>query len=332
MSSNRNLNVTALLLSCHIQVVEYAIVVALSGTITSKEGNFYMFKKIALTVALAGSAVLVPTATQAAELDKPLKKNMWHEDVHTIQQELKELGFFDYNKSTGFYGDITYKGVLAFQKDYSLKTTGSVDQKTADVLEEATELIERGDHGKAVEHLQKHLAELKLYNYEVDGIFGPLTEQAVIKFQEKNNLLVDGIAGPETKSALFDLKKEAEAEPAKAEPANTSSSEPAKSQDSASEEKATMTMKATAYTADCNGCSGVTATGIDLNANPDQKVVAVDPDVIPLGTELYVEGYGRAVAGDTGGAINGNRIDLYMQSDQAAQDFGVQQVKVTILD
>ncbi|MDF2788312.1 MAG: hypothetical protein K0S80_1410, partial [Neobacillus sp.] len=54
----------------------------------------------------------------------------------------------------------------------------------------------------------------------------------------------------------------------------------------------------TAYTAYCNGCSGRTATGFDLRANPGAKVIAVDPRVIPLGTKVYVEGYGYAVAAD----------------------------------
>src|SRR5690606_25533069 len=53
---------------------------------------------------------------------------------------------------------------------------------------------------------------------------------------------------------------------------------------------------ATAYTASCNGCSGVTATGFNLRANPDAKVIAVDPSVIPLGSKVYVEGYGYAIA------------------------------------
>ncbi|KGX87047.1 3D domain-containing protein [Pontibacillus litoralis] len=94
----------------------------------------------------------------------------------------------------------------------------------------------------------------------------------------------------------------------------------------------TIAMQATAYTANCSGCSGVTATGIDLHANPNQKVVAVDPNVIPLGTKVHVEGYGTAIAGDTGGAINGNKIDLYMQSKQDALQFGRQTVQVTIIE
>src|SRR5690625_1180734 len=73
-----------------------------------------------------------------------------------------------------------------------------------------------------------------------------------------------------------------------------------------------MTMEATAYTAQCDGCTGITATGIDLNANSNKKVVAVDPSVIPLGSRVHVEGYGEAIAGDTGGAIKGDRIDVHL--------------------
>ncbi|MFP7300360.1 LysM peptidoglycan-binding domain-containing protein [Neobacillus niacini] len=91
-------------------------------------------------------------------------------------------------------------------------------------------------------------------------------------------------------------------------------------------------VEATAYTASCEGCSGITATGIDLLSNPNQKVISVDPSVIPLGSKVYVEGYGEAIAGDTGGAIKGNKIDIFIPSKQDAINFGRQQVKVTILD
>jgi uncharacterized protein YabE (DUF348 family) len=91
-------------------------------------------------------------------------------------------------------------------------------------------------------------------------------------------------------------------------------------------------VSATAYTAFCNGCSGVTSTGINLKANPDAKVIAVDPSVIPLGTKVWVEGYGYAVAGDTGSAIKGNKIDVFMPTKQQAYGFGRKKVKVKILD
>jgi len=93
-----------------------------------------------------------------------------------------------------------------------------------------------------------------------------------------------------------------------------------------------ITVKATAYTASCEGCSGTTATGVDLNANPDAKVIAVDPSVIPLGSKVYVEGYGVATAADTGGAIKGNRIDVFLPSEQDAINWGNKQVRVKILN
>jgi uncharacterized protein YabE (DUF348 family) len=86
-------------------------------------------------------------------------------------------------------------------------------------------------------------------------------------------------------------------------------------------------MIATAYTAGCYGCSGLTATG----ARAGFGVIAVDPSVIPLGTKLFIPGYGRAVAGDTGGAIRGHRVDLGMDTLSEALRFGRRPVTVYIL-
>ncbi|PWA12114.1 hypothetical protein DCC39_07655 [Pueribacillus theae] len=94
----------------------------------------------------------------------------------------------------------------------------------------------------------------------------------------------------------------------------------------------TIYMSSTAYTANCSGCSGVTATGVNLKANPGAKVVAVDPNVIPLGTKVHVEGYGYAIAADTGGAIKGNRIDVFVPSNSKATSWGRKNVKVKIVD
>jgi len=61
-------------------------------------------------------------------------------------------------------------------------------------------------------------------------------------------------------------------------------------------------------------------------------VVAVDPNVIRMGTKLYVEGYGEAIAADQGGAIKGNRIDLFFNSKGEAYNWGMRTVKVTIME
>ena len=87
---------------------------------------------------------------------------------------------------------------------------------------------------------------------------------------------------------------------------------------------------ATAYTSGCNGCSGKTATGINLRANPNAKVIAVDPSFIPLGTKVYIEGYGYATAADTGGAVSGKKIDVFVPSAADAYNWGVKTVKIKV--
>lgn len=87
-----------------------------------------------------------------------------------------------------------------------------------------------------------------------------------------------------------------------------------------------LIMWATAYVPGY-GCGYRTSTG----RKAAYGVVAVDPRVIPLGTRLYIQGYGYAVAADTGGRIKGNRIDLCFNSLKEAHNFGRRQVKVYIL-
>lgn len=60
-------------------------------------------------------------------------------------------------------------------------------------------------------------------------------------------------------------------------------------------------------------------------------MIAVDPKVIPLGTKVWVEGYGYAVAGDTGGAIKGNKIDVFIPTQSQALKWGRKNVKIKIL-
>ncbi|TBV85417.1 G5 and 3D domain-containing protein [Lysinibacillus sp. OL1] len=89
---------------------------------------------------------------------------------------------------------------------------------------------------------------------------------------------------------------------------------------------------ATAYTPYCKGCSGTSATGINLRLNPDMKAIAVDPSVIKLGSKVWVEGYGTAIAVDTGGAIKGNKIDILVQSETQAINWGVKRVRIKVIN
>jgi 3D (Asp-Asp-Asp) domain-containing protein len=107
--------------------------------------------------------------------------------------------------------------------------------------------------------------------------------------------------------------------------------------------KRSVEMRATAYSASYedtgkrpeNSDYGITASGIRVRSG----VVAVDPRVIPLGTRLYVKSmqegvpdYGTALAADTGGAIKGNKIDLFFETSREVNNWGVRKVKVYILE
>ena len=95
-------------------------------------------------------------------------------------------------------------------------------------------------------------------------------------------------------------------------------------QESEPPEPETITFEATAYT-----WTGYrTASG----SWPSRGTIATDPRVIPLGTELYIEGYGPAVAADTGGAIQGQRVDLYMDTEHECWQWGRRKVEVRVLD
>ena len=89
-------------------------------------------------------------------------------------------------------------------------------------------------------------------------------------------------------------------------------------------EPETITFEATAYT--WTGYRTATGTW------PSRGTVATDPRVIPLGTELHIEGYGPAVAADTGGAIQGQRVDLYMDTEHECWQWGRRKVEVRVLE
>ena len=89
-----------------------------------------------------------------------------------------------------------------------------------------------------------------------------------------------------------------------------------------------VVMEASAYLSTDGGGHGITATGVMAT----RGIVAVDPNVIPLGSKVFIPGYGVALAADTGGYIIGNRIDLVMDTYSEAMNFGRRDIDVYILD
>lgn len=93
-----------------------------------------------------------------------------------------------------------------------------------------------------------------------------------------------------------------------------------------------LTCESTAYTSDRGDSGTTTATGLKVSRDPNgYSTVAVDPRVIPLGTKLYIEGYGLAIAADTGGAIKGNIVDVYFNTYEECVNWGRRYVNVYIL-
>ncbi|WP_073088549.1 3D domain-containing protein [Selenomonas ruminantium] len=197
----------------------------------------------------------------------------------------------------------------------------------------ASILVKEGSHGEAVRHVQELLIEQGFLEGEADGACGPQTVAAIEKFQESRGLTVDGVCGDGTYYYLsggqtYESAEEPEAEAGagEAEGAETQSAE-AESDGSIPQGWA-MYVSATGYSAYDPGNSRHTASGTLVR----HGVIAVDPDVIPLGTKVFIPGYGRAVAEDIGGDIKGHRIDVAFDSREEALMFGRRDLEIIIIE
>jgi len=137
-------------------------------------------------------------------------------------------------------------------------------------------------------------------------------------------------AAAEKAAAEKAAAEKAAAEKAAAEKAAAEASTSSNEANTQEESGRWMSVEATAYSRNQASLSNFTFMGIDLREN--SRVIAVDPNVIPLGSKIFVPGYGEYIAGDTGGAIKGNRIDVHMEDLDAAWAFGRRQIDIKILD
>jgi 3D (Asp-Asp-Asp) domain-containing protein len=183
------------------------------------------------------------------------------------------------------------------------------------------------------EQLVNQNKQLQELNDKVDSLSGELTKEKKAHIESKETFKQQKEALDNKIDKLEDelAFKRAKAKQAAVAAASTTSSElPSRGTPSAGR---TVTVQATGYIAMCKeGCTGITATGLNLKANPHAKVIAVDPNVIPLGTKVYVPGYGYAVAADTGGAIDGWKIDVHFPTESAARQWGRKTIQIKILN
>lgn len=177
------------------------------------------------------------------------------------------------------------------------------------------DVIKLGMKGDGVVYLQNRLIELGFYSGEADGVCGDSTIDALKDFQSSRGMRADGICGKNTYSALDGD-----------EPADLNG-EYDFSEDLPDFSRS-IHVEATAYSRMEPGMSDYTALGTFCR----RGVIATDPNVIPLGTKVYIPGYGYAVAEDTGGAIVGHKIDIAFDTVAECYEFGRQFIEIFIVD
>lgn len=230
-------------------------------------------------------------------------------DVKTIQRKLKRLGYLD-GEADGIYGGQTEDAVTAFQKEQGLSVTGGVNSATRTKLNEVyvaqtgDYILSEGARGKRVIHLQN---QLLLHGYDpgvVDGVFGAGTADAIRRLQDETGLETTGVADEDVWDALDNAPY------------------------FRGKYTKTYHMRSTAYTPYDGGGEGHTALG----GFAGKGHAAVDPSVIPLGSIVFIEGYGYAICDDIGGAIHGNIIDVGVDTLAQAYQWGTKsRVKVYLV-
>ncbi|MGG5785255.1 SH3 domain-containing protein [Bacillus albus] len=277
-------------------------------------------------------------ASTESEILGRLKTNDVIESTHQVKDGWLQ---FEYKGKTAYVNVSFLSSTAPVEKKAEEKTKQVAKvQKTVKAKEEAkTQKVTKPKEEVKVQEVTKAKEEAKVQ--EVTKAKEETKVQEVVKSKEE-------VKVQEVAKAKEDVKAQEEAkakEEAKArEIAKAKEEEKAQEIAKAKEEsknniqsaKRELTVVATAYTADPNengtyGGRVLTAMGHDLTDNPNMRIIAVDPKVIPLGSKVWVEGYGEAIAGDTGSAIKGNRIDVLMGSKSKAMNWGRQTVKVKIL-
>lgn len=167
-------------------------------------------------------------------------------------------------------------------------------------------LVKAGMRGDSVRQVQQLLTDQGYSLGAIDGVCGGVTVDAIKKFQTQNGLAADGIVGAETYGCL-------------------TRNLPGASRHNGRRE---LWVTASGYSAYDPGNSHYTTTGTLLK----KGIIAVDPELIPLGTRLYIPGYGEAFAGDVGSGIRGNKIDIAFDTREEALNFGRQTIAIYIAE
>lgn len=212
-----------------------------------------------------------------------------------------------------------------------------IEEEKAAIDQQEEELTGQYDELAATQNeLQQNVAQRQEAVTAVQKKYASVSKEVELAESQKKAVL-DQIGAAE--SALKKEQEEAKKvvkvnSPAKKVASASTKSKPTTSKASSSKSsssKDVIYVTSTAYSHQ-DTKSDFTALGYNIKKNKNMKLIAVDPAVIPLGSKVWVEGYGEAVAGDTGGAIKGHKIDVLMPSTSKAKAWGRKTVKIKILD
>ena len=268
-----------------------------------------------------------------------IKEGMHGEGVADLQRKLIARGFLS-SEADGICRSATVNAIRNFQASVGLVADGVAGVATLSRLNDYAEIesfgdeqypteitnnggyaeigsvIKSGMYGPGVEDVQRKLIEHGYLTGHADGIAGGRTVAAIKSFQASVGLNPDGVCGLQTYAALEDADY------------NISDTSWSDEVDTMPTLGRSVYVEATAYSAFDPGVGTRTARG-----NPVRRgIIAVDPRFIPLGTRVYIPGYGEAIADDTGGAIIGNKIDIAFDTYEEVIQFGRQHIEIYILD
>lgn len=267
-----------------------------------------------------------------------VKEGARGDDVRRVQLLLISRGYLT-GEADGVCGRDTVKAIEQFQREAGLEADGICGQETFDLLEKQAKerevaeteevpvggVVKLGLHGPGVSHVQELLIAKGYLSGTADGVCGSQTAGAIARFQEAMGLKADGVCGSLTYPALEgDFPGPVEQSEEHEEAGQSDEGHYQQHADRGH----VVYVSATGYSAYDPGNHNRTASGTLVR----RGVIAVDPSFIPLGTRVYIPGYGEAVAEDVGLDIRGNRIDVAFDTREEAMAYGRQDVELYIIE
>lgn len=207
--------------------------------------NKKLVKRFIMTSTFAGAFLAAPVIGEAALGDQTLKQGITHQDVKELQSILKTKGYFNYHETTTYFGPVTKKAVMDFQRANGLVVDGIVGKNTYSKLLEksvqderpaaveevvksasSTKVLKLNTTGKEVKKLQEDLKFLGFFTfYKTTDFYGTITAEAVRKFQMSQKQKATGVADTVTLQRIHQ-QVNAKKKPAPAEPVSKPAPKP----------------------------------------------------------------------------------------------------------